>query len=67
MKLYFMIGLPGETMEGCAGHRRPGGPAAGYILPDAQGKRAGFKLTVSVACFVPKPHTPFQWARRTAL
>lgn len=58
IKLYFMIGLPTETMEDVAaivdlvkkvlavGRRH-------------QGRRA--QVSVSVATFIPKPHTPFQW------
>jgi radical SAM family uncharacterized protein/radical SAM-linked protein len=58
IKLYFMIGLPGETdvdvvgiaetvrwlQQECQAHRR---------------RRLSFNLTISN--FTPKPHTPFQW------
>ncbi len=58
LKLYFMIGLPTETeadidaivdltVRARAAGRR---------------ERSDLKLTVSVSTFVPKPHTPFQWA-----
>jgi len=57
VKLYFMMGLPSESGNDLDG-----------ILELAErsltiGKRAGKKVTVSlsVAGFVPKPHTPFQW------
>ena len=58
IKLYFMIGLPTETMEDVAaiidlvkkvlavGRRH-------------QGRKA--RVSVSVATFIPKPQTPFQW------
>ncbi len=58
IKLYFMIGLPTETMEDVAAivdlvrEVR----AIGRRL---QGHRA--RVNVSVATFIPKPHTPFQW------
>ena len=57
VKLYFMIGLPGETDEdvlAIAG-------VAGKIRQ--VGRNLGKKPTVvvSVSGFVPKPHTPFQW------
>ena len=58
IKLYFMIGLPTETMEDVAAImdlvKR-----VRAIGRREQGKRA--KVNVSVATFVPKPQTPFQW------
>ena len=62
MKLYFMIGLPGETDEDvlgiaetirflqreCSGRNRGGG-------------RGGLSITATISNFTPKPHTPFQW------
>ena len=59
LKLYFMIGLPTETDEDVEGivelvqKVRAAGKAASGRRPT---------LRVSVATFVPKPHTPFQWA-----
>ena len=55
IKLYFMIGLPGETdtdIEGIV-------ELCGKALRKAKSKRQ--RLNVSVSTFVPKPHTPFQW------
>ncbi len=55
IKLYFMIGLPGETdadIEGIV-------ELCGKALRQAQSKRQ--RLNVSLSTFVPKPHTPFQW------
>jgi len=58
IKLYFMIGLPTETMEDvsaiCDLVKRIWG-----IGRKIDGRRA--QVSVSVATFVPKPHTPFQW------
>ena len=54
VKLYFMMGLPTETDDDIAG-------IADLAKKVAQLKR-GVKVTISVACFVPKPFTPFQWA-----
>jgi radical SAM-linked protein len=63
IKLYFMLGLPGETEEDLEGiveianrcrdigrryHRRP-------------------EITVSTSTFVPKAHTPFQWERQISI
>ncbi|MBR5190859.1 MAG: TIGR03960 family B12-binding radical SAM protein, partial [Clostridia bacterium] len=62
VKLYFMMGLPTETMEDIAGiadlaqkvvdtfYRNPNKP-----------KGKGVQVSVSCASFVPKPFTPFQW------
>ncbi len=60
LKLYFMVGLPGETAEDV----RAIGELAGRVAAIARrhGKRAS--VTVSVSAFVPKPHTPFQWERQ---
>lgn len=57
IKLYFMIGLPTETDEDIVGIARLVSSVAKV------GRRMGIKpaITVSVACLVPKPHTPFQW------
>lgn len=53
VKLYFMLGLPTETDEDIAG-------IADLAQKVASLKR-GVKVTISVACFVPKAWTPFQW------
>lgn len=56
VKLYFMIGLPTETDEDLEGITMVAARAA---------KLAGRgNLTVSVSSFVPKAHTPFQWAEQ---
>jgi radical SAM superfamily enzyme YgiQ (UPF0313 family) len=59
VKLYFMMGLPTETDEDVLGIA----DLAYKVLDlykEIKGRR-GAKVTVSVSCFVPKPHTPFQW------
>ncbi len=63
LKLYFMIGLPTETDEdviGIAILTEKVLKTAEDVLPRARAKRV--KLSVSVSTFVPKSHTPFQWA-----
>lgn len=61
IKLYFMIGLPGETYEDLDGIAE----IARRIMDinyEIRGRKGGrFRVTVSVSNFVPKPHTPFQW------
>jgi radical SAM family uncharacterized protein len=60
VKLYFMCGLPTETDDDVIqiarlAHEviRAGRAAAG---------RNDVRCTISIGAFVPKPHTPFQWA-----
>ncbi|MFA5676310.1 MAG: TIGR03960 family B12-binding radical SAM protein [Christensenellales bacterium] len=62
IKLYFMIGLPGETLDDVLGIAKMAEKIRGifYGIPKER-RGAGFKLTLSASCFVPKPHTPFQW------
>ncbi len=59
IKLYFMIGLPGETTEDveAIAHLVRKVLAIGR---EEMGGRA--RVHVGVSTFVPKPHTPFQWA-----
>ncbi len=62
VKLYFMLGLPTETMEDVAGIIELAQRVVDlfYSLPDKP-KGKGVTVTISVATFVPKPFTPFQW------
>ena len=59
VKLYFMIGLPGETDEDIFAIAELA-KAVQYKYFQVTGHR-GAKVTVSVSSFVPKPYTPFQW------
>jgi radical SAM family uncharacterized protein len=60
VKLYFMCGLPTETDEDVLEI----GELAKKVI--AKGRevsgRKDIRCTVSIGGFVPKPHTPFQWA-----
>jgi len=58
IKLYFMIGLPGERMED-VGAIADLARAVRAVGRKVHGRRA--QVNVSVNTFVPKPHTPFQW------
>ena len=60
VKLYFMCGLPTETDEDVLAIA---GLARRVIQAgrEASGRR-DIRCTVSIGGFVPKPHTPFQWA-----
>ena len=59
VKLYFMMGLPTETDEDVIGIAELAKKVVD-LYTKIKGKR-GCKVTISVACFVPKPYTPFQW------
>ena len=61
VKLYFMMGLPTETLEDIKGIADTAQKVVDlyYSLDHAKGK--GVQVTCSVACFVPKPDTPFQF------
>lgn len=63
VKLYFMLGLPFETMEDVLGITALGQRVVDlyYSLP-SKPKGKGVNVGISVATFVPKPFTPFQWA-----
>ncbi len=62
VKLYFMVGLPGETDDDVKGiaslAQRAYDRMKAATPPDQRGSLA---MTVSVALFVPKAQTPFQW------
>jgi radical SAM family uncharacterized protein len=60
VKLYFMCGLPTETDEDVLAIARV---ARRVIEAGRQASgRKDIRCTVSIGGFVPKPHTPFQWA-----
>lgn len=59
LKLYFMVGLPGETMD----------DVAGIVTLIDEVRRLGVHLKgrtpqirVTISTFIPKPHTAFEWA-----
>lgn len=59
VKLYFMMGLPTETDEDLKGIADLAGRIR-ELYHNIRG-RNDCRITVSVASFVPKPFTPFQW------
>ncbi|HPJ02965.1 MAG TPA: TIGR03960 family B12-binding radical SAM protein [Candidatus Limiplasma sp.] len=62
VKLYFMTGLPTETMEDIEGIFKLSKAAVDRYYAVPKPKRAkGLRITVSTSVFVPKPFTPFQW------
>ena len=62
VKLYFMMGLPTETMEDVEGiaHLSQKVLDTFYHMPNRP-KGKGVTVSSSVSGFVPKPFTPFQW------
>ncbi|WP_298652145.1 TIGR03960 family B12-binding radical SAM protein [uncultured Eubacterium sp.] len=62
VKLYFMMGLPTETMEDIEGIANLGMDIlhAFYNNPNRQ-KGTGLQVNISCSSFIPKPFTPFQW------
>ena len=63
IKLYFMMGLPTETRADLR--------AIVDLVKDLRSRSADKKgrcnLNVSIGTFIPKPHTPFQWAPQISL
>jgi radical SAM family uncharacterized protein len=62
VKLYFMMGLPTETMEDIEGIAELAQKVVDlfYSLPDRP-KGRGVTVSISCATFIPKPFTPFQF------
>ncbi|MDU1411539.1 MAG: TIGR03960 family B12-binding radical SAM protein [Clostridium sp.] len=63
IKLYFVIGLPYETVEDVVGI----GDLAQKVVDEyfnvpKEVRKRGLRVTVSTSILVPKPFTPFQWA-----
>ncbi len=64
VKLYFMCGLPTETEDDVLGIARMALRIREEVmLPHARRSGRMGRLSLSVNPFVPKPWTPFQWAR----
>ncbi|MBR6259308.1 MAG: TIGR03960 family B12-binding radical SAM protein [Oscillospiraceae bacterium] len=61
IKLYFMLGLPTETDEDVTAINDLVNKVVHVWHQRAKNKARGLRITVSTSCFVPKPHTPFQW------
>ncbi len=60
VKLYFMIGLPGETDDDIAAISDLASRAAGAARSSGRPGRAS--VSVALSPFIPKPHTPLQWS-----
>ena len=64
VKLYFMLGLPGETEEDMKeiAHLSERVARRYYEIPKEE-RHGKCQITASSSFFVPKPFTPFQWAQ----
>lgn len=64
VKLYFMLGLPTETKEDQEAIAELANKIAARYYEIPKDKRNGkCQITISTSFFVPKPFTPFQWAK----
>ncbi len=62
VKLYFMSGLPTETLEDIEGIAKLAESVIEEYYRCADGRKVKKpQVTISVSCFIPKPFTPFQW------
>jgi radical SAM family uncharacterized protein len=63
LKLYFMLGLPTETIEDVEAIIE----LVAKIRAAGKGSQGGLpQVRISLATFIPKPHTPFQWAAQAS-
>lgn len=68
VKLYFMLGLPTETDEDIIGIARLAQAIVDeYYRNPEKPKGKSVRVSISCACFVPKPLTPFQWEPQATL
>lgn len=65
VKLYFMLGLPTETEEDIRGIAELANKIAAtyYETVPKEKRNGGVQIVASTSFFIPKPFTPFQWAR----
>ncbi len=65
VKLYFMIGLPTETDEDIQGIADLSQKVLDEYFSIPKEERAkNINITTSTSSFIPKPFTPFQWAKQ---
>lgn len=66
VKLYFMLGLPTETEEDIKGIGDLSNKIAATFfetVPKENRKNGKVQIVASTSFFIPKPFTPFQWAK----
>ncbi|NJN30468.1 MAG: TIGR03960 family B12-binding radical SAM protein [Synechococcales cyanobacterium RM1_1_8] len=57
IKLYFMIGLPGELDADVLGIAE----TVRWLQQECRGRKRKISFNITISNFTPKPHTPFQW------
>ena len=67
VKLYFMLGLPTETDEDIVAIADLATKVLVTWKRYAKVKNRGVRITVSTSCFVPQPHSPFQWEQQVTM
>lgn len=68
LKLYFMVGLPTETIDDVYGIKDLAYEVKRIFFDRPKDMIKGnFTLTVSTSCFVPKPFTPYQWYKQNSI
>jgi len=61
LKLYFLLGLPTETMQDVEGIVKLVKKIRHHMVKASARRGTMGRIRLSVNCFVPKPFTPFQW------
>lgn len=61
VKLYYMLGLPTETDEDILGIAEMANHVLHCWRQYSSNKNRGVRISISTSCFIPKPHSPFQW------
>lgn len=67
VKLYYMLGLPTETDEDIVGIAEMANKVLHCWRMYSKNKNRGVKITISTSCFIPKPHSPFQWEAQVSV
>lgn len=67
VKLYYMLGLPTETDEDIIGIAEMANQVLHCWRTNAKNKNRDVKITISTSCFIPKPHSPFQWEAQVSI
>jgi radical SAM family uncharacterized protein len=63
IRLYFMVGLPTETMDDVEAISALCKKIKHQFLKSSRARKRMGEITVSLNSFVPKPFTPFQWVK----
>ena len=67
VKLYYMLGLPTETDEDVLGIAEMANLVLHCWRENSKNKSRGVRITKSTSCFIPKPHSPFQWEAQVSM